>query len=111
VCRVGSRQMVDCTPHRPFGMPATRRSTAITGLPRSRWLRAVSKDDQLVDWVTPRTCPPWRSPEALAALPPSLVVRERRYQGQQRGCRSRQIPLGTTVRKAECSPCADVAAL
>ena len=111
VLRVGSRQMVDCTPPRPFGMPATRRSTAIKGLPRSRWIRAVSKDDQRVEWFKPRTCPPWRSSEALEALPPSLVVRALRYQGQQRGCRSRPITLVTTLRNAEGYPCADVAAL
>ena len=37
--------------------------------------------------------------------------RELRYQVQQRGCRSRQIILVTTLLKAECYPCADVAAL
>jgi hypothetical protein len=78
VFRVGSRQIVDCTPPRPFVMPTTRRSTAITGVPRSRWLSACSKDDQLVEWCKPRTCPPWLRPDALEALPPSLVVRELR---------------------------------
>ena len=42
VCRVGARQIVACTPHRPLVMPAPRRSTARKGLPRSRWRRAVS---------------------------------------------------------------------
>jgi hypothetical protein len=111
VFRVGSRQIVDFTPHRPFVMPATRRSAAIKGLPRSRWIRAFSKDDQLVEWFKPRTCPPWLSPEALKALPPSLVVRELRHQVHQRGFRSRQIILVTTLLNAECYPCADVAAL
>src|SRR3989475_9951501 len=58
VFRVGSRQIVDFTPHRPFVMPATRRSPASKGLPRSRWIRAFSTDDQLVEWCKPRTCPP-----------------------------------------------------
>jgi hypothetical protein len=111
VCRVGARQIVACTPHRPLVMPAPRRSTARKGLPRSRWRRAVSTDDPRVAWCTPRPGPPWRSPEALEALPPSLVGRELRSQGQQRGCRSRQLPWVTTVRHAACSPCADVAAL
>ena len=111
VFRVGSRQIVDFTPPRPLGMPTTRRSAAIKGLPRSRWLRAVSKDDQLVAWVKPRTCPPGLSPAALAALPPALVVRELRYQVQQRGFRARQIPWVTPLLNAECYPCADVAAL
>src|SRR5262245_51321682 len=79
VFRIGSRQIVDFTPHRPFVMPTTRRSAAIKGRPRSRWISAFSTDDQLVEWFKPRTCPPWLSPNALQALPSSLVVRELRY--------------------------------
>jgi len=111
VFRVGSRQMVDCTPHRPFVMPATRRSAAIKGLPRSRWISAFSTDDQLVEWFKPRTCPPWLRPDALAALPPSLVVRELRDHVTQRGFRSRQITVVTTLLEAERYPWADVAEL
>jgi hypothetical protein len=104
VFRIGSRQMVDFTPHRPFVMPATRRSAAIKGRPRSRWISAFSTDDQLVEWFKPRTCPPWLSPDALEALPPSLVVRELRYDVTRRGFRSRQITLVTTLLDAECYP-------
>ena len=96
VCRVGSRQIVDFTPHRPFVMPATRRSAAIKGLPRSRWLLALDQDDQLVAWFKPRPCPPWLNPDALEALPPSLVIRELRYQGHHRGFRASQITVVTT---------------
>jgi Transposase DDE domain len=111
VFRVGSRQIVDFTPQRPFVMPATRRSAAIKGLPRSRWILAVGEDAQLVEWFKPRTCPPWLSPDALAALPPSLVVRELRYQGHHRGFRSRQITVVTTLLDAERYPRADLAEL
>jgi hypothetical protein len=111
VFRVGARQIVDFTPHRPFVMPATRRSAAIKGVPRSRWLRAFSTDDQLVEWFKPRTCPPWLSPEALEALPPSLVLRELRYAVTQRGFRSRQVTVVTTLLDAERYPRMDVADL
>jgi len=111
VFRVGSRQIVDFTPPRPFVMPATRRSAASTGLPRSRGISAFSTDDQRVEWCKPRTCPPWLSPDALEALPPSLVVRELRYDVTQRGFRSRQIPVVTTLRDAERSPRAALAEL
>ena len=111
VFRVGSRQIVDFTPHRPFVMPATRRSAASKGLPRSRWISAFSTDDQLVEWFKPRTCPPWLSPDTLEALPPSLVVRELRYNVTQRGFRSRRITVVTTLIDAEHYPCADLAAL
>jgi hypothetical protein len=111
VFRIGSRQIVDFTPHRPFVMPATRRSAAIKGRPRSRWISAFSTDDHLVEWFKPRTCPPWLSPDALEALPPSLVVRELRYDVTRRGFRSRQITLVTTLLDAECYPRMDLAEL
>ena len=111
VFRVGARQMVDFTPQRPLVMPATRRSTASKGLPRSRWIRALSTNAQLVEWFKPRTCPPWLSSDALEALPPSLVVRALRYDVTQRGFRSRQSTVVTTRLDAERYPAADVAAL
>jgi hypothetical protein len=43
----------------------------------------------LVEWFKPRTWPPWLSPDALEALPPSLVVRELRYDVTHRVFRSR----------------------
>lgn len=111
VLRVGSRQIVDFTPHRPFVMPATRCSTAIKGLPRSRWVMAYGREDQLVEWFKPRTCPPWLSPAALAALPPSLRVRELRYHVSSRGFRSREIVLVTTLLDPTCYPRDDLAEL
>ncbi len=107
VFRVGSRQMVDCTPHRPLVMPATRRSASINGRPRSRWISVFGKDDHRVEWFKPRTCPPGLSPDTLEALPPSLVVRELRYHVTQRGFRSRQITVVTTLIDAEHYPGAD----
>jgi hypothetical protein len=92
-------------------MPATRRSAAITGRPRSRWISAFSTDDQLVEGFKPRTCPPWLRPDALEALPPSLVVRELRDDVTRRGFRSRQMTLVTTLLDAECYPRADLAEL
>jgi len=96
VFRIGSRQMVDLTPHRPLVMPATRRSTAIKGRPRSRWISAFSQDDPRVEWLKPRTCPPWLSPDALEALPPALVGRALRDDVTRLGFRSRQMTRVTT---------------
>jgi hypothetical protein len=53
-----------------------RRTAAVTGMPRSRWLNALGVHDQLVAWLKPTTCPSWLSRETLAALPESLVLRE-----------------------------------
>jgi hypothetical protein len=40
VRRVGARQLVDFTPGRPFVLPSMRRTPAVKGIPRSRWLKA-----------------------------------------------------------------------
>jgi hypothetical protein len=101
VLRVGARQMVDFTPGRPFVRPSVRRTPAVKGIPRSRWLTALGIHDQLVVWLKPKTCPSWLTREALAALPDSLVLREVRYDLGTPGFRTRQITLVTTLLDAE----------
>jgi hypothetical protein len=54
VLRVGARQIVDFTPGRPFVRPSVRRTPAVKGIPRSRWLKALGVQDQLVAWLNPR---------------------------------------------------------
>jgi Transposase DDE domain len=71
VLRVGARQIVDFTPGRPFVLPSVRRTPAVKGIPRSRWLKALGVHDQLVAWLKPKTCPSWLARETLAALPAS----------------------------------------
>jgi hypothetical protein len=66
VWRVGARQIVDFTPGRPFVTPSVRRTSAVKGVPRSRWLTALGVDDQLSRGCNPRPVPhgspgrPWR---------------------------------------------------
>jgi Transposase DDE domain len=69
VLRVGARQIVDFTPGRPFVRPSVRRTSAVKGVPRSRWLKALGVQDQLVAWLKPKPCPSWLTRQALAALP------------------------------------------
>ncbi len=107
--RVGARQMVDFTPHRPFVMPGTRRTPAIKGPPRSRWILAYGQQDQRVEWFKPKPCPPWLDQETFDVLPSSLVLREVRYQVRQHGFRSRQITWVTTLLDAERYPQDDLA--
>jgi len=40
VRRVGARQIIDFTSGRPFVRPSVRRTPAVKGIPRSRWLKA-----------------------------------------------------------------------
>jgi Transposase DDE domain len=111
VLRVGARQLVDFTPGRPFVMPGVRRTPAVKGIPRSRWLKAVGAHDQLVTWLKPKTRPSWLTREALAALPEALVLREVRYYLSTPGFRTRQITLVTTLLDAEVYRVADLAEL
>ena len=111
VLRVGARQIVDFTPGRPFVRPSVRRTPAVKGIPRSRWLKALGVHDQLVAWLQPTTCPSWLTREALAALPETLVLREVRYDIGTPGFRTRQITLVTTLLDAAIYPVADLAEL
>jgi hypothetical protein len=111
VLRVGARQIVDVTPGRPFVRPSVRRTPAVKGIPRSRWLTALGVHDQLVAWLKPKTCPSWLAREVLAALPESLVLREVRYHIATPGFRTRQITLVTTLLDAVIYRVADLAGL
>jgi IS4 transposase len=111
VLRIGARQIVDFTPGRPFVRPSVRRTSAVKGVPRSRWLKALGVHDQLVAWLKPKTCPSWLTRQALAALPDSLVLREVRYHVGTPGFRTRQITLVTTLLDGEIYRVADLAEL
>jgi IS4 transposase len=111
VLRVSARQIVDFTPGRRFVTPGVRRTPAVTGVPRSRWLTALGPHDQLVVWLKPKTCPSWLARETLAALPETLELREVRYGIGTPGFRTRQITLVTTLLNPEVYSVADLAAL
>jgi hypothetical protein len=111
VLRVSARQIVDFTPGRSFVKPRVRRTPAVKGIPRSRWLKALGIHDQLVAWLNPTTCPSWLTREALAALPEALELREVRYDLERPGFRTRRITLVTTLLDAELYRVADLAEL
>jgi hypothetical protein len=111
VLRGGARQIVAFTPGRPFVRPSVRRTSAVKGVPRSRWLKTLGVHDQLVAWLKPKTCPSWLAKETLAALPDSLVRREVRYHIGTPGFRTREITLVTTLLDGEIYPVADLAEL
>jgi Transposase DDE domain len=109
VLRVGARQMVDVTPGRPFVRPSVRRTSAVKGVPRSRWRKTLGVHDQLVAWLKPKACPSWLTREALAAIPETLVLREVRDHIGRPGLRTRQITLMTTLLDAAVYRVADLA--
>jgi Transposase DDE domain len=111
VLRIGARQIVDFTPGRPFVTPGVRRTPAVKGIPRSRWLKAIGVYDQLVTWLKPKTCPSWLARETLAALPETIELREVRYPISTPGFRTREITLVTTLLDPKSYPVTDLAEL
>jgi Transposase DDE domain len=67
-------RIVDFTPGRAHN--AREGKHAVAGRPRSRWVRSLGHDDQLVEWFKPKARPAWMSAGDYDALPASIVVRE-----------------------------------
>jgi IS4 transposase len=95
-----------------FGLIRSRSSTSVRtvvtfrpdesgatakGRPRSRWVKRLGQDDQLVEYQKPKSRPAWLSAEEYAALPANLLVRELRYRVHIPGRRTRQVTLVTTL--------------
>jgi Transposase DDE domain len=109
VFRMGQRRVVDFTPDRP---PPPRWNTpTLTGKARSRWVRALGPEDQVVEWYKPYQRPSWRSAEDYDALPLTLTVRECRYKINRPGFRVRAVTLVTTLLDAEAYPVESLADL
>jgi hypothetical protein len=99
--RAHQRLIIDFTPCRRHKRPDEKRTRADRGVPYSRYVKRLGKDDQLVEWYRPKSCPAWLTAEAFAALPASLLVRELRYRIARRGYRVKEITLVTTLIDAE----------
>ena len=80
-------------------------------MPKSRWVKWLGHVDQIVEYFKPRQSPNWMSAEDYAALPPSLMVRELRYRVVQKGYRTRNILLVTTLLDPEKYSSEDLAEL
>jgi Transposase DDE domain len=67
------RRIIDFAPGRAHTVGGKR---AIAGLPRSRWIKSLGGEDQLVEWFKPPAHPAWMSKQDYDTLPVSIVVRE-----------------------------------
>jgi hypothetical protein len=74
---------------RPKGTVATQAA--------SQLVRKLGKYDQVVEYRKPKLRPRWISPEAYAALPEKIIVRELRYFTQLKGGRTQIVTLVTTL--------------
>jgi hypothetical protein len=109
VLRIHHRTIVDFTPRRPHAHPKDKKPSK--GLPRSRWVRRLGGNDQIVEWFRPPWHPTWMTAEEFGHLPESITVRELRYRVETPGFRTRDILLVTTLLDAEQYPPEDLAEL
>jgi IS4 transposase len=95
VFRAHQKVIVNFRPGRACNGPDT--GPHVKGLPCSRWLRRLGVRDQLVEYHKPKLGPTWMPEDQFATLPQSLTLRELRYNVLQRGCRTKQVTLATTL--------------
>jgi hypothetical protein len=104
--RMHQMQIVNFRPRRPH---ATGKK--VRGRPRSRWVRSLGLEDQIVEWVRPPNRPVWMEAAAFAALPETITVRELRYRVTAPGFRVEQITLVTTLLDPQTYTAEELAAL
>jgi hypothetical protein len=94
--RAHQKLIIDFRPGRRHAGPGKVRPEE-AGLPRSRWLKQLGRNDQLVEYFKPEEKPDWMTPEQYAALPDSVVVRELRFAVRVPGRRTRVVTVVTTL--------------
>lgn len=98
-------------PHTPEG------KDAVAGMPRSRWVKSLGKEDQLVEYFKPRQKPLWMSREQYDELPDSILVRELRRTVQRPGLGEAgddgrvTLTLATTLLDPKAYPAAELLGL
>jgi hypothetical protein len=91
---VHHRRIVDFTKGRPH---TGEGKNAVAGMTRSRWIKSLGKEDQLVEYFKPRQKPLWMSQEDHDALPDSIVVRELRRSVCRPGLGRVTVTIVTTL--------------
>jgi hypothetical protein len=101
-------RLVDFTKGRPH---AVEGKNAVPGLPRSRWIKSLGKEDQLVEYFKPGEVPRWMDAEQYRALPPSIVVRELRRTVCRPGLGQVTLTMVTTLLDPVKYPASELVAL
>lgn len=105
-------RIVDFTPHRPSIDPSkVAKTKEAKGLPRSRWVKSLGKNDQIVEWFKPAQRPKWMSVQDWKALPPTLRVREIRRTIDRPGFKPVTLTIVTTLLDPKLYPAKELFAL
>jgi hypothetical protein len=102
---VHHRRIVDFTKDRPH---CGEGCSAQAGMPTSRWIKSLGKEDQLVEYFKSAPKPQWMSQSQWDSLPPSIIVREIRRTVQRPGLGKITITLVTTLIDPKKYPAADL---
>ena len=81
---------------------------AVPGMPRSRWIKSLGKEDQLVEYFKSTQKPAWMSEAEFESLPESITVRELRRTVVRPGLGKITLTLVTTLLDPEAYPVADL---
>jgi hypothetical protein len=95
------KRTVDFTKGRPH---CREGKNSVRGIPRSRWIRSLGKEDQLVEYFKPGTRPKWIARDRWEQLPESIIVRELRRTVIRPGLGKITITLVTTLLDAKAYP-------
>jgi hypothetical protein len=90
------KRIVDFTKGRPHSIAGGGRDR-VAGMPRSRWIKSLGREDQLVEYFKPQELPSWMSREEYDALPASIIVRELRRTVRRPGLGSVTLTMVTTL--------------
>jgi hypothetical protein len=101
---VHHKRIVDFTRNRPH----TDDGKNAAGLPRSRWIKSLGKEDQLVEYFKPKTKALWMSREEHDALPDSITVREIRRRVVRPGLGKILVVMVTTLLDPQEYPVAEL---
>jgi len=91
-------RIVDFTPGRPCLEPGdVAKAKEAKGLPRSRWVKSLGPNDQIVEWFKPACKPRWMTTAQWKELPDALMVREVRRTISRPGFRPVTLTSVTTL--------------
>lgn len=101
---VHQRRIVDFQSDRAFAHPRWGKSGKRKGKPRSRIIRSLGAEDQLVEYFKSEKRPEWMDKQQWEQLPDSITVREIRRQVKRDGFRPITVTIVTTLLDPEQYP-------
>ena len=99
------KRTVDFTKGRPH---CREGKNSVKGMSRSRWIKSLGKDDQLVEYFKPGTKPKWITRDQWEQLPKSIIVRELRRTVIRPGLGKIVITIVTTLLDPKAYPAGEL---